>query len=187
MFNSSPRRIAAGLALALAVVGLAGCGYFRRLDGNLPRSGSVLPNSTFQVTPSLAIPLEKMVFWGIYAGTAYLILDPLAPNWEIEEAPLPDNHIHLGLKMKRYYSGGAGEARAVFHRRAKDLVRYGGFDGYEVLEYNESLESSVLGSQRVSQGVIRLTGNGIEAPLSQSQGSPPPARSTPDSATNPRS
>ena len=23
---------------------------------------------------------EKLVFWGAYAGTAYLILDPLAPN-----------------------------------------------------------------------------------------------------------
>lgn len=181
-------RIAARLATVLVVFGMAGCGGFSsRLAGNLPRNGSVIPNSTFQVTPSLAIPLEKMVFWGIYAGAAYLILDPLAPNWEIEEAPLPNNHIHLDLKMKRYYSGGAGEARVVFHRRAKDLVRYGGFEGYEVLEYNESLESSVLGSQRASQGVIRLTGNGIEAPLAPAQGKPPPARSTPASATNPRS
>ncbi len=182
------QRIFACIAVILAIAGAAGCGGLSaRLDGNIPRNFSVIPNTTLQVSPSLAIPLEKIVFWGIYAGTAYLILDPLAPNWEIEETPLPDHHIYLGLKMKRYYSGGAGEARAVFHRRAKDLVRYGGFHGYEVLEYNESLESSVLGSQRVSQGVIRLIGTGIEAPLSQSQGSPPAARSTPASATNPRS
>ena len=164
--------------MAVAITGLAGCGGLSsRLAGNVPRTGSIVPNSTFQVTRSLAIPLEKMVFWGAYAGAAYLILDPLAPNWEIEEAPLADNQIYLELKMKRYYSGGAGEARVVFHRRAKDLMRYGGFDGYEVLEYNEGMESSVLGSQRVSQGVIRLTGHGMEAP----------ARMTPDSAMNPRS
>ncbi|MBI3525163.1 MAG: hypothetical protein HY066_11720 [Betaproteobacteria bacterium] len=188
------RRVVAGLlavAAVAAVAALAGCGGLSaRLAGNLPRTGSVIPNATLQATPSLAIPLEKMVFWGAYAGVAYLILDPFAPNWEIEEAPLPGNQVYLEMKMKRYYSGGAGEARVVFQRRAKDLVRYGGFDGYEVLEYNEGLESSVLGSQRVSQGVIRLTGHGtetIEAPLSQDQGNPAPARSIPDSAMNPRS
>lgn len=182
------KRSFAYFACTLAIAGVAGCGGLSsRLDGSIPRNFSVIPNSTLKVSPSLAIPLEKIVYWSIYAGTAYLIIDPLAPNWEIEETPLPDRHIYLGLKMKRYYSGGAGEARAVFHRRAKDLVRYGGFDGYVVLEYNESLESSVLGSQRVSQGVIRLTGSGIEAPISQDQGNPPAARSTPDSATNPRS
>jgi hypothetical protein len=45
----------------------------------------------------------------------------------------------------------------VFHQRAKELMRQGGYDGYEVLEYTEGLESSVLGSQRVSRGVIHLT------------------------------
>ena len=38
-------------------------------------------------------------------------------------------------------------------------MRQGGYDGYQVVEYSEGLESSVLGSQRVSQGVIRLTRN----------------------------
>jgi hypothetical protein len=45
----------------------------------------------------------------------------------------------------------------VFHQRAKDLMRQGGYNGYQVVEYSEGMESSVLGSQRVSQGVIRLT------------------------------
>lgn len=111
---------------------------------------------TFQLTPSLAISLEKIIYWGAYAGVAYLVLDPLAPNWEIEQAQLDPNHVHFSLKMKRYYSGGAGEARQVFQQRAKTLVREGNFASYEILEYSESLESSVLGSQRVGQGVIRL-------------------------------
>jgi hypothetical protein len=58
--------------------------------------------------------------------------------------------------MKRYYTGGAGEARQVFHRRAKDLMRAGGFDSYQVVEYTEGMESSVLGSKRVAEGVIKL-------------------------------
>jgi len=162
--------------LLLIVLGLFGCG------STIPRTGSFVPDKTLQLTPSFGIPLEKLVFWGAYAGAAYLILDPLAPNWEIEEAPLPDNHIHLALKMKRFYAGGAGEARLVFQRRARDLVQYGGFDGYEVIEYSESLESSILGSQRVTEGVIRLTGKGAA-----DQESAPPARNTPDNATNPLS
>lgn len=127
------------------------------LPTQLPHQGSIVPNTTIQVSPSLGIPLEKMVFWGAYAAAAYLILDPLAPNWEIEQAQFPDNRYHLAMKMKRYYSGGAGEARVVFHQRAKELMRVGGYSGYEVLEYTEGLESSVLGSQRVGNGVIQLT------------------------------
>jgi hypothetical protein len=143
--------------------GLAGCGTLdgypgpTSVGGNLPGQGPIVPDTSLNLTNSLQIPLEKLVFWGAYAGAAYLILDPLAPNWEIEQAAFPDSLYHFSLKMKRYYAGGAGESRVVFHQRAKDLMRRGGYDGYEVLEYTEGMESSVLGSQRVSQGVIRLT------------------------------
>lgn len=121
----------------------------------------VVPDRNVTITPSVKIAVEKLIFWGAYAGAAYLVLDPLEPNWEIEEAAFPDGHYHFSLKMKRYYAGGAGESRVVFNRRAKELMRQGGYDGYEVLEYSESMESSVLGSQRVSQGVIRLTRNTV--------------------------
>lgn len=172
------------LLVGAGVAGIAGCtGFTSHLDGNLPRSGSLVPATNLQLTPSLAIPLEKLVFLGAYVGAAYLILDPLAPNWKIEEAPLPDNHVHLALKMKRFYAGGAGEARVVFNRRAENLVQYGGFDGYQVMDYSEGIESSVLGSRRVAEGDIRLIGKGDARP----QGSAPPARSTPESATKPLS
>ena len=127
------------------------------LSGAIPAQGPIIPDATLNLTNAVQIPLERIVTWGLYAGAAYLILDPLAPNWEIEQAAFPDAHFHFSLKMKRFYAGGAGESRVVFHQRAKDLMRQGGYDGYQVVEYSEGLESSVLGSQRVSQGVIRLT------------------------------
>jgi hypothetical protein len=127
------------------------------LSGAFPAQGTIIPDATLNVTNAVQIPLERIVTWGLYAGAAYLILDPLAPNWEIEQAAFPDGHFHFSLKMKRFYTGGAGESRVVFHQRAKDLMRQGGYDGYQVVEYSEGLESSVMGSQRVSQGVIRLT------------------------------
>lgn len=147
--------------LALAAAGvMAGCSSFAiptRLDGALPRKGTVVPASTLNLTPSLSVALEKVVYWGVYAGAAYLILDPWAPNWNIEQAQFPSEQYHLSLHMKRFYAGGAGEARVVFHRRAKELMRERGYDGYQVMEYTEGLESSVLGSQRTAEGVIRLT------------------------------
>lgn len=100
--------------------------------------------------------VQRIVTWGPWVTTAYLVLDPLSPNWSIEEARLPENHYHLHLRMKRYYAGGAGEARVIFHRRAKELMRAGGFNHYEVLEYQEGLESSIIGGQRTASGVIRL-------------------------------
>ena len=156
------------LLAALLSCGLAGCGVLNypgptSLGGLLPAQGPLVPDATLNLTPGVTVALEKLVFWGAYAGAAYLILDPLAPNWEIEQAAFPDSHYHFSLKMKRFYAGGAGESRMVFHQRAKELMRQGGYDGYQVLEYTEGMESSVLGSQRVSQGVIRLTRNALAA------------------------
>jgi hypothetical protein len=135
----------------------AGCGGNLRMAGVQPQGTSFIPDTTLNLSPSTQIPLERVVTWGLYAGVAYLVLDPFNPNWDIEEAAFPENHYHFSLKMKRFYAGGAGEARVVFNQRAKELMRRGGFDGYTIVEYNEGLESSVLGSQRVTQGVIRLT------------------------------
>lgn len=152
--NRQRQLLPAAAAIAIA---LAGCGSLNSLDGNFPAQGPIIPDTSLNLTRSLQIPLDKVVAWGLYAGAAWLILDPLAPNWEIEQANFPDRHYHLSLKMKRLYSGGAGEARVVFHQRAKELMRQNGYDTYAVVEYTEGLESSLLGSQRVAQGVIQLT------------------------------
>jgi hypothetical protein len=59
-----------------------------------------------------------------------LILDPLAPNWEIEQASFPDQPFpSFAENETRVYAGGAGEARR-FHQRAKELMRQNGYDGY---------------------------------------------------------
>jgi hypothetical protein len=142
------------VALALTLL-IAACGTTS--EKALPsQSRTLLPNARLKVSPSISVAVEKVVIWGMLAGTAYLVLDPFAPNWRIEEAPLGDEYIHFDLRMKRYYSGGAGEARAVFDHRAKELMRLNGFDGYQVVEYSESLDSSVIGSQRTAEGVVRL-------------------------------
>lgn len=150
------------LLVTVLSCGMAGCSALNypgptSLSGNFPAQGPLIPDTALNLSNSVQIPLEKIVGWGLYAGAAWLILDPLAPNWEIEQASFPDRYYHLSLKMKRVYSGGAGESRVVFHQRAKELMRQNGFDAYTVVEYTEGLDSSILGSQRVAQGVIQLT------------------------------
>jgi hypothetical protein len=146
------RLAALGMSLLLAACSTT--------EKSIPSSGYVLPNASLKVSPSISIALEKVVIWGALAGAAYLVLDPLAPNWRLEEAPLGEQHIHFSLQMKRYYTGGAGEARALFNRRARELMRLNGYEGYEVVHYSESLDSSVLGSRRTAEGVVRLTQKG---------------------------
>ena len=115
----------------------------------------------FGCRPAFAIDGGKLVdhvlYWSGYAAVASVVIDAFSPNWEIQEARFPGNHYQLLLQMKRTYSGGAGEARVVFNRRAKELMLAGGFDSYEVLEYSEGMESSVVGGQRNASGVIRLS------------------------------
>ena len=139
---------------------LAGCSSLNLptlVKGDFPRSGTEIAKGNLNLSPSVSIPLEKLVFWGTYASAAYLISDPYAPNWEIEEAKFPGDRYHMALHMKRVYSGGAGEARAVFNHRAAELMRGGEYDSYQILEYTEGMESSAFGSQRVAAGVIQLT------------------------------
>jgi len=86
----------------------------------------------------------------------YLIYDPLAPNWEIEEARLADDSYRLSMKMKRFHTGGSGEALQVLKRRASQLQQENGFASYQIATYSEGIDSQTLGAQRVAEGTIRL-------------------------------
>ena len=67
--------------------------------------GPLIPDATVQLGPSVAYPVEKLVYWGIWAGAAYWILDPLAPNWDIEEARLQDIAAAGGGSITEYLRG----------------------------------------------------------------------------------
>jgi len=158
--------------VAASVAWLAGCSSNPKaingtgVGGNLSEAvgkvgtkvigGPLIPDTNLQLGPTVAYPLEKLVYWGLWAGAAWLVLDPLAPNWEIEETRLPEDHVHFRLVMKRFYTGGAGEARWVLDQRARRLAREAGYRGFEVVEYAEALDSALLGARRTASGVIRL-------------------------------
>lgn len=174
------------LTLLLASIGLAGCNGISvpsNAAGTFPKGGALVPATTLALTPSYSITLEKLLYYGGVGAVAYYVVDPLAPNWEIQEAKFPDEKVMLSMKMKRYYVGGSGEARPTFQRRARELVREGGYERFEILEYSEGMDSNAMGSQRVAEGVIAL----VKRSGASIQPETPPARSTPSSAVNPRS
>ncbi len=89
-------------------------------------------------------------------GAIYLVYDPLAPNWEIEESRLNDDTYRFSLKMKRYHTGGAGESIQILKRRASKIQYEQGFSGYQILEYTEGIESQTIGARRMAEGTIKL-------------------------------
>lgn len=92
----------------------------------------------------------------IIFGLAYLVYDPLAPNWEIQETRLTEDVFHMQLNMKRHFSGGEGEAMRVMKRRAAQLQRELGYGSYRILDYSEGIESATLAAYRTGEGRIQL-------------------------------
>lgn len=137
------------LVVLLLALLLTGCGSI--FPGN-----QLIADKNLKITSTYGVKLDQLVYWGGVAAIAYYVVDPGAPNWEIQEAKFPENRYHFSLKMKRYHNGGAGEAREVFQRRARELTQKEGFGEFQILEYREGMDSNVIGSQRTAEGVILL-------------------------------
>lgn len=138
-----PRRLLPALALAL----LAGCGTTPPgQDWLALPAGLVLASDAGY----LKLPMAAA------ALTFYVVADPLAPNWVVEEARPADGHYLLALRMKAVHSGGDGEARQVFTRHAARLAAQPGFGAYEVLAWQTGIDSSRPFARRVAYGEIRL-------------------------------
>ncbi|MDR2365854.1 MAG: hypothetical protein LBD68_08395 [Zoogloeaceae bacterium] len=92
----------------------------------------------------------------ILLGLTYVIYDPLAPNWEIETVRASEDIFRMQLTLKRFHSGGEGEAQYLFRRNARRIAQAAGYDDYRILRYEESVESAAFASHRFGEGEIRL-------------------------------
>jgi hypothetical protein len=92
----------------------------------------------------------------ILLGIAYLMHDPLAPNWTIETIRVREDVFRMQLTMKRRHTGGEGEAQYIFRRNARRLAQAAGYDDYVVLRYGEGIESATSAARRFGEGEIRL-------------------------------
>lgn len=128
---------------------LAGCSS---TGGGSP----LIPNKTLQLTATTSVSLASLAAAAVVGAAAYVVYDPLVPNWEIEESKLNEETYRLSLKMKRFHTGGAGESLQIFKRRAAQLQFEQGYGGYQILEYTEGIDSQTIGARRVGEGVVRM-------------------------------
>jgi len=119
-------------------------------------SSSIIPNKAIQLTANTSVSLATLTAAAVVGAAIYVVYDPLAPNWEIEESQLSEDTYRLSLKMKRFHTGGAGESIQILKRRASQLQYEQGFGGYQILEYTEGIDSQTTGARRVGEGVIRM-------------------------------
>ena len=138
----------------LSALLLASCGS--ATTKTLPSSGSLLPNYAVRITPAVAYTVEQVAMAGVAGGLVYLVYDPLAPNWRIEETRTGDETYAFSLRAKSFRVGGDGEAMQVVKRRAAELQRENGFTAYKILAYSEGVESSTPLTQRVAESRIQL-------------------------------
>jgi len=142
------------LPVILSTLAVVSCGS--ATTKVLPSSGTLLPNYSLQLTPKVAYTVEQIAMAGVAAGLVYLVYDPLAPNWRIEEQRIGEENYVLSLRAKSFRTGGDGEAMQVVKRRALELQRENGFSAYKILAYTESIESSTPLTQRVAESRIQL-------------------------------
>lgn len=132
-------------ALAIAAALLAGCG-----------GSPLIPNKSLQLTAKTSVSMSTLATAAVIGAAVYLVYDPLAPNWEIEESKLAPDVYRFSLKMKRYHTGGAGESIQILKRRASQLQYENGFGDYQILDYSEGIDSQTIGARRVAEGTVRL-------------------------------
>lgn len=143
-------------AMVIGALAATGCSTTNS-DGTVTQAHPLLGTKSLQLTSAYALRPETIVI----GAALLLIVDPLAPNWKIEQSEPYPNEFHLALKMKTITNegGGDGEARMVFMRRVSALVRERNADprdGYTIMEFSEGIESKLPFAQRVAYGVVKV-------------------------------
>ena len=117
-----------------------------------------IPDKSLWISPSVSVSYEALAGAAIAAAVIWYVADPMAPTWGVARKQLSDERFRIDLRQKKFALGGDGEARQVFYRAAESLAEENGYSGFTIVSYTESLESGPLLDQRVSRGVVVLTG-----------------------------
>ena len=134
----------------------------RRLAGPIALSclltgcNPIIPDETIHLTSTIAWPLSDVLMTVAAVGVLYVVVDPLAPHWEIHETKLSDTRYRIELRKKRVTTGGDGESIDLFHRQAEKIVAQAKAPGYSIMSWNEGVDSEFPIARRWSRGVIEL-------------------------------
>lgn len=113
--------------------------------------------------PGLGALLERLAAWQEDRRSdkqdTYRLDDPSAPLWSISARIAAADTVAFRLTRLHLASGGEGEARRIFLRVASQIADRGGYAGFDVLHYEEGIESMWPFAQRSASGAIRLVGS----------------------------
>lgn len=84
------------------------------------------------------------------------IPDLMIPGWEVKVVQVGEQRFRLHLRMRPLITGGDGEARTAFLRSAREIVDAGGYAGYDVVRYEETIDSGMFFARRGASGEIRV-------------------------------
>lgn len=129
------------IGLLAGILALAGCSSVdRRLaEAGLPKGGPVLGAAA-----------------GI--GVLNLVYQPFEANWDVADIALsPETH-RLALRMKRFTTGGEGEAWQTTRRYVERLQAAKGASSYVIVEFTTGIDSSTPFARRVGEALVRFSG-----------------------------
>jgi hypothetical protein len=172
------------VVLLTAAASIGGCGIIdnKLLGSAVPRHGSLIPDTRLQLTPGYATTIEKLALTGAAAAALYYVYRPLDPNWEGADLAVSHDIYRISLRMKRFHTGGDGEALQQARRYAEQLRVARGASGYTLVEFAEGIESTTPVAQRIAEAIVRLKGvpqvqpAEVEGPPRSAQPSPVPVR-----------
>ena len=122
--------------IPLAALVLAGCSAFR------------LPSEPLAVTSDFQPPFDGVVAAVALGAAVYYVIDPKAPNWEVRTTQLDPKRVEIALRMKRFSTGGEGEALTLVRRHASEIAAKAGAGGYELQSYTQGIDSETRPPQR---------------------------------------
>lgn len=152
------KRFRLSIAL-LALLSAAGCGTFDKklvADG-IPKSGTVVPAMPIKLTPQYSTSLGALVDKVAAAAVLNYIYRPLDPTWDVADVALSNDTHRISLRMKRFVTGGDGEAWQTAKRYAERLQLAKGASAYVFVDFSEGLDSATPIARRVAEGVIRFS------------------------------
>jgi hypothetical protein len=120
----------------------------------------VIPSKTIQLTDTIAFTAADALLVTAVVGAMYVVVDPLAPNWEVRHTKLDDTRYRIEMRKKRITTGGDGEAIDLFHRHADDISAQARSPSYTILSWNEGVESEFPIARRWARGEIQLQAPG---------------------------
>lgn len=84
------------------------------------------------------------------------VYQPFEPNWDVADVAIAEDTHRVSLRMKRFVTGGEGEAWSIAKRYAERLTVAKGASGYAFLDFTQGIDSATPIARRVAEGTIRF-------------------------------